>query len=103
MEAVPVPDQEAATVANAFIDRIVSIFGVPVLLHTDQGSNFESTLFKEVCRILGIQKTRTTPLHPQSDGMVERGNRTINNMIAAFVSENQQNWGRKYLPFDVGI
>ena len=92
LEAVPVPDQEAATVANAFIDRIVSIFGVPVLLHTDQGSNFESTLFKEVCRILGIQKTRTTPLHPQSDGMVERGNRTINNMIAAFVSENQQNW-----------
>ena len=63
-----------------------------MLLHTDQGSNFESTLFKEVCKILGIQKTRTTPLHPQSDGMVELGNRTINSMIAAFASENQRNW-----------
>ena len=49
-------DQEATTIAKAFV-RSVSIFGVPLPLHTDQGSNFESTVFREVCQILGIHKT----------------------------------------------
>ena len=92
---MPVKDQEASTVAKAFVDRIVSIFGVPLELHTDQGSNFESALFKEICDLLGIQKTRTTPLHPQSDGMVERGNRTISHMLSAFVSDNQRDWDER--------
>lgn len=92
LDAIPVKDQEAITIAKAFVDRIVSIFGIPLQLHTDQGSNFESTVFKQICNLLGIQKTRTTPLHPQSDGMVERGNRTINHMLSAFVSENQKDW-----------
>ena len=50
-------DQEATTIAKAFVKRSVSIFGVPLPLHTDQGSNFESTVFREVCQILGIHKT----------------------------------------------
>lgn len=64
-------DQEATTIAKAFVNRIGSIFGALLQLYTDQGSNFESTVFREICKILGIQKSRTTPLHPQSDGMVE--------------------------------
>lgn len=92
LDAIPVKDQEATTIAKAFVNRIVSIFGAPLQLHTDQGSNFESTVFREICKILGIKKTRTTPLHPQSDGMVERGNRTISHMIPAFISENQRDW-----------
>lgn len=92
LDAIPVKDQEATTISKAFVNRIVSIFGAPLQLHTDQGSNFESTVFKEICKILGIQKTRTTPLHPQSDGMVKRGNRTISHMIPAFISENKKDW-----------
>jgi transposase InsO family protein len=89
---MPVRDQEASSVAKAFV---VSIFGVPLELHTDQGSNFESALFKEMCDILGIQKTRTTSLHPQSDGMVKRGNRTISHMLSSFVSDNQRDWDER--------
>lgn len=70
LDAIPVKDQEATTIAKAFVNRIVSIFGAPLQLHTDEGLNFESTVFREICKILGILKTRTTPLHPQSDGMV---------------------------------
>lgn len=95
LDAIPVKDQEAITIAKAFVDRIVSIFGTPLQLHIDQGSNFESTVFKQICNLLGVQKTRTTPLHPQSDGMVERGNRTINHMLSAFVSENQKDWDER--------
>ena len=48
-------------------------FGVPKELHSDQGRNFESSLFNQMCEILGIHKTRTTTLHPQSDGARMQG------------------------------
>lgn len=91
-EAIPIKDIEAVTVAQKFIERVVSIFGVPLSMHSDQGSNFESNVFKEMCNILGIHKTRTTPFRPKSDGMVEKANSTIETMLSAFVSEHQQDW-----------
>ena len=51
-----------------------------------------------MCRLLQIQKTRTTPYHPQSDGMVERNNRTILTMLSAFVNEHQNDWD-EHLPY----
>ena len=72
-------------------------YGVPQYLHTDQGRNFESKLIKEVCELLGIKKTRTSPYHPQSDGMVESFNRTLEAMLSKYVSDNQRDWD-VYLP-----
>ena len=72
VESFPIPNMEAKTIANMFVGHFVSRFGAPDVLHTDQGRNFESALFKEVCLLLGVHKTRTTPYHPQSDGLVER-------------------------------
>ena len=69
----------------------------PLFIHTDQGASFESNLFQEICQILGIKKTRTTKARPQSDGMIERMNRTIVNMLSAFVSEHQRDWDQ-YVP-----
>ena len=83
------PNKEAETVADIFRE-FVSGFGVPRQLHTDQGRNFESRLFQKMCRILEIDKTRTTPFRPQSDGMVERFNSTLEAMLSKFVSENQK-------------
>ena len=91
-EAYPLPDQEATTVAEVLVKEFICRYGVPRELHSDQGRNFESAVFTGVCKLLGIHKTRTTPLHPQSDGMVERFNRTIENQLAAYVAENQQDW-----------
>ena len=76
-EAYALQDQEAATVACVFLNECVARYGVPYILHTDQGTNFESNLFKELCKMLGILKTRTSPYHPQCDGQVESMNRTI--------------------------
>lgn len=94
-EAYSIPDQEAATVAEVLVQHWVSRFGTPLQIHSDQGTNFTSALFKEICHLLGVEKTRTTPLHPQSDGMVERFNRTILNNLSLLVSRNQQDWDRK--------
>ena len=68
------------------------------MVHTDQGRNFEALLCKEVCRVLGIQKTRTCPFHPQSDGLVERLNRTILAALRANMENNQDEWDG-FLPF----
>ena len=97
-EAYALPNQEAETVATALIEEFVCRYGVPLQIHTDQGRNFESALFKEVCQLLNIDKTRTTALHPQSDGMIERFNRTLETMLSLFVSENQRDWD-KCLPY----
>ncbi|GFT84904.1 retrovirus-related Pol polyprotein from transposon 412 [Trichonephila clavipes] len=68
----PIPDQEASTVTEVLVQHWISRFGVPLQLHSDQGTNFDSAVCKRLCEILAIDKTRTTALHPQSDGMVER-------------------------------
>ncbi|GBN25970.1 Retrovirus-related Pol polyprotein from transposon 17.6, partial [Araneus ventricosus] len=91
-EAIPIPDQEASTVAEELVRAWISRYGVPMILHSDEGTNFNSALFTELCKLLGILKTRTTALHPESDGMVERFNRTILNHLSLFVSKNQTDW-----------
>lgn len=63
-EASVVPDQSATTTADKLVDEMFSWFGVPEQLHSDQGQNFEAKVSKEVCRRMGMEKARTTPLHP---------------------------------------
>lgn len=94
VEAYALPNQEAATIADALVQNWICRFGVPLELHSDQGRNFESALFQELCRVLNIHKTRTTALHPQSDGMVERMNRTINRHLSKVVSGHQRDWDK---------
>ena len=92
VEAFALPDQQADTVAIGFIEGWVTRLGVPRELHTDQGSNFESELFREMCKLLGIYKTRTTPRNPKSDGLVERQNKTLEKLLGMMVAENQFDW-----------
>ena len=77
---------------RGLVKEFISRFGVPMQMHSDQGRNFESAVFSGVCNLLGINKTRTTALHPESDGMVERFNRTLENQLAIFVEHHQKDW-----------
>ena len=78
--------------ASILVTEYVCRYGVPLILHSDQGRNFESAVMKEMCELLGIKKTRTTPYHPQSDGMIERFNRTLEAQLSKFVDYNQRDW-----------
>ena len=88
VEAYPLVNQEAVTVAEVLIPEFISRFEVPLILHSDQGRNFESAVSSEMCK-LRVTKTRTTPIHPQSDGMVERFNRTLEAQLSKFVKDHQ--------------
>lgn len=94
-EVMPIPNQETETVAEALVENVFSRFGLPMELHSDQGRNFESELFGTVMSIMGINKTRTTALHPQSDGLVERFKKTILDYLSKFIDENQRDWDKK--------
>lgn len=64
-EAFALPNQKAVTVAEVLVNQLFSRFGIPMELHSDQGRNFESAVFQEVCSLLEIDKTRTTTLPPR--------------------------------------
>jgi hypothetical protein len=90
-EVFPIPNQEAATVADILVNSVITRFGIPQELHSDQGRNFESHLIACLCERLGIHKTRTTPYRPQSDGQTERFNRTLTDSLAKICSK-QEDW-----------
>ena len=83
------PNKPALAVADAFFQLIVCWFGMPAVIHSDQGREFENHLMQEPCLLCGAHKTRATPYHPASDGLVERFNRTLLMMLAMFAGENR--------------
>ena len=91
-ESNPIPNQEAATVAEKLVSDFICPFSVPRELHRDQETNFESKVSAEICKLLDIEKTRSTQLHPQSDGQVERSNRTLIEMLRGKIKEDQKDW-----------
>ena len=98
VEAYAIPDMTAQVVADKFVSEFITRYGIPDQIHTDQGRDFMSNLFKEMAKLLDVYQTRTTPYHPMSDGLVERLNRTIQQMLKSFISENASDW-EDHLPY----
>ena len=92
VEAYPIPNQEATTVASKLTNELFFRFSLPDQLHSDQGRQFESVLISEICKLLQIRKSRTTAYHPQGDGLVERFNRTLLDMLSTTIKDCPGNW-----------
>ncbi|MGH0192428.1 UNVERIFIED_CONTAM: hypothetical protein FKN15_012823 [Acipenser sinensis] len=86
------PDQRAMTVAKCLFENYIREHGIPESLHTDQGRQFESDLVHHLCQLLGVKKTRTSPYHPQGDGMVECFNITLIDQLAKTLLEHSGEW-----------
>jgi cleavage and polyadenylation specificity factor subunit 1 len=83
-EAVPLPDQEASTVAHALVTQVFARHGVCAQLLSDRGRNFTSELMREVCRLLKSRELYTSPYRPQCNGQVERFHRTLHASLAMY-------------------
>lgn len=94
VEILPVPDQTSETCADKILNEVIARYGCPQSIHSDQGRNFESSLFQEFCKILEIKKTRTTPRNPRANGLVERFNRTLISMIKSYIKGKQTDWDK---------
>jgi hypothetical protein len=91
-DAFPVKNHTAETVARVLFNRVFVYLGMPLRILSDQGPEFESNLFQELCRWMGIEKVRTTPYKPSTNGMVERYHRTLNSILAKIIAANQRDW-----------
>ncbi|KAL5011209.1 hypothetical protein ScPMuIL_011709, partial [Solemya velum] len=94
-QAIPTRNQKAKITAQALYDFFCH-YGFPAKLHSDQGRNFESQVIKELCHIAGVKKTRTTPYHPQSNGMTERFNQSLISMLGTLENHQKADW-RSYV------
>ncbi|XP_069138991.1 uncharacterized protein [Argopecten irradians] len=92
-EAVALPGIETERVAEALVD-IYSRVGIPREVLTDQGSQFTSDLMKEVSRLLSIRRFTTTPYHPMCNGLVERFNGTLKQMLKRMCAERPKDWDK---------
>jgi transposase InsO family protein len=82
-EVVPLSSITAVVCAQALLSSWISRFGVPSVITTDRGAQFTSSVWSEVCSILGIRRSQTTSYHPQSNGLIERFHRSLKTSLRA--------------------
>ena len=91
-EAFPVPDKTADTVADLIIEQIFPRFGCPLQIVSDNGSENVNKVVKETLAKLKIDHILTSVYHPQSNAKVERFHRTLHDILAKMVADEQQTW-----------
>jgi hypothetical protein len=79
-------------IAKAFVEEIVLKFWIPQVLLTDQGSNFLSELFSNVCKLLRVKRIKTSAYHPESNGAMERTRRVLVEYLRCYILENPNDW-----------
>ena len=92
LEAIPIPDQRAKTVAQALL-TIFSRTGLPSEIIHDQGTNFMSNVITNLCQKLGIQKIPASPYHQQTNGLTERFIGTMKMMIKTLTEKTKRKLG----------
>jgi len=97
-KTMPIENQEAGTVAKAFVTKIILEYGVPDKILTDQGTNFMSEVFKSTCKLLKIEKIRTSAYHLESNGALERLHRTLAEYLRHYINGDQTDWD-EWLPY----
>jgi len=92
VEAMPVKDMTAATVADIFYEQIICRHATPTTIVTDQGSQFLDGVIRHLNKNLAIKHKKTTPYHPQTNTKAERFNKSLIKGLACMVDKNQSDW-----------
>ena len=92
VQAFVTRNQTVRTTARVLYNEYFSVFGFPQWLMSDQGTGFTSKVIQAMCSLLGIEKIRTTPYHPQSNGSAERVHQTLWRMIGKLDPELRRKW-----------
>ena len=96
-EAIPLRNIDAETTSEAMVE-VFTRYGIPPEVLTDQGSNFMAELMQRVLELLQVSHIKTSPYHPQTDGLVERFNGTLKKMLNKFAQEHPKEWD-KLIPY----
>jgi len=99
VKAYPLRVHMAPVVARVLASEFFPRFGTPMSILSDQGPEFESELFQELCRVMEIDKIRTSPYRPSTNGVFERFHRTLNSKLAKTIAMDSQRVWDVRLPF----
>ena len=91
-EAVPIRDKSNKSVWEAFMSRIVAIYGLPEIIYSDRGPEFLARPFQKFLKECGIEHRKTTPYHPQTNGRTERFNGTLKRILAKLLKNDLADW-----------
>ncbi|KAI1676164.1 rve domain containing protein [Pyrenophora tritici-repentis] len=91
---IPMGKTETVDVAWAFVREVYRHHSLPQSITSDRGPQFASSLWKQICQLLGIQRNLSTAYHPQTDGTTERANSDIEATVRVFCNHDQDNWAQ---------
>ena len=95
-QAYATKNKSSKAAAEKLFNEYIPQFGFPKKIHHDMGGEFNSSLFAELHRLTGMRMSNTTPYHPMGNGLVERMNRTLINMLKALQEKEKKQW-KKHL------
>jgi transposase InsO family protein len=95
VEGFPIKNANAVTIANHYVNDIVCRFGTPEQFLTDNGSIFTGHVMQEIHRQLEVKSIKTSPYHPQTNGLTERFNKTLVDMLSMYVSAHHKDWDQQ--------
>src|SRR6266487_4452666 len=90
-EAKAMKDATATNVVKFIYEVIICRHGCPKIILSDRGTHFRNKLVEELCEKFKIKHKLSAPYHPQTNGLVERFNRTLCESLAK-VSEKENQW-----------
>ena len=88
-QTFPSRTQTAQATAKILWENFICHYGFPEKFISDKGRNFESELIKDLCRIANVEKIRTTPYYPMTNGQCERFNKTLLNMLGTLSTKDK--------------
>ena len=91
-ECYPLPSKSSQHVEEALAKDFFPRHGIPEVILTDQGQEFNAKTFRMYLKGLGVDHRRTTPYNPQANGKIERFNRTLKEIIARLVNNDARKW-----------
>lgn len=92
VEAFPLQNTQAVTIARILVNEICFRYGAPQHLLSDLGQNLISEVVGETCKLFGITRLYTTPYHPATDGLLEKFHSTLTKNLSMYVSRCHSDW-----------
>lgn len=98
VEAYPIPNKEAETVARAFVDNFILRYGIPCEIATDRGTEFISAIMKDVCKLLNVNQIQATAYHHESIGSLENSHKSLGAFLRIQTDNQSQMWS-SWIPY----
>ena len=91
-QAIPTQNLTARTTVNALFNNYFMHYGYPLRIHSEQGANFTGNVISKLCKMTGIERSVTTPCHPMGNGVTERFNQTLFNLLGTLDPKEKPDW-----------